>query len=492
MRDAGRERRPIRALPRGPAAARPASAEPARRDSEASGVVSAEAQRALEAWVNQLRSELREARLELEQTQAELATERELAVESEMRAHGEGGAEVAAELQLELEESRADAERLRSEVSRLAALCKQREAQANRLRTELRGEKAREEKGRSDARSGRSAMRSVLQERLNQAEAENRALQAQRSKDKQGRRELHAAMREILSVCTAVQRQLAESDAAGGGEDGASAAALSAASKVLASALAKTAKESPPKDPANGTSDRVSGIRQSAEQAAEAIAKKGSAPDRELDASVKSSGTTPPSPGGKRKNAVLKLLSSVPLFRGLTSGERATIARELVTKEFGAGEAVIREGESGDTMYLVERGSAEVQIAGVGRVGTVDPGSVFGELALVNSEPRKATITADSAGMTTLVLDRAIFEQLVGQMGEHMEQLRRRFHAASYSFGRRDYHKLFTHFDRSNSGFLDMGHFRAAVRKDGRMTAQMISERALRTLFCIVDVDVKQ
>ena len=36
--------------------------------------------------------------------------------------------------------------------------------------------------------------------------------------------------------------------------------------------------------------------------------------------------------------------------------------------EFGAGEAVIREGESGDTMYLVERGSAEVQIAGVGRV----------------------------------------------------------------------------------------------------------------------------
>ena len=37
--------------------------------------------------------------------------------------------------------------------------------------------------------------------------------------------------------------------------------------------------------------------------------------------------------------------------------------------------------------------------------------------------------------------------------------------------------------------FLDMAHFRAAVRKDGRMTAQMISERALRTLFCIVDVD---
>ena len=86
-------------------------------------------------------------------------------------------------------------------------------------------------------------------------------------------------------------------------------------------------------NPIRGSS---TGIRQSAEQAAEAIAKKGSAPDRELDASVKSSGTTPPSPGGKRKNAVLKLLSSVPLFRGLTSGERATIARELVTKEANA------------------------------------------------------------------------------------------------------------------------------------------------------------
>ena len=101
----------------------------------------------------------------------------------------------------------------------------------------------------------------------------------------------------------------------------------------------------------------------------------------------------------KRKTVILKLLASVPLFRGLTAPERATIARALVTEEFGAGEAVIREGESGDTMYIV---------------GTVEPGSVFGELALVNSEPRKATIITVSE-MTALVLDRQIFERVMGR-----------------------------------------------------------------------------
>jgi len=198
--------------------------------------------------------------------------------------------------------------------------------------------------------------------------------------------------------------------------------------------------------------------------------------------------STPNDSARKRKRDIQSFLAEVALFKGLTPTERSSIARALTVEEFGAGEAIVRQGDAGETMYIIELGSAAVQIEGVGRVGTLDPGSVFGELALITNQPRKATIITITQ-TTVLALERPVFERLVGQMGEHLDQLRRRFHAASYSYGRRDYHKLFGHFDRSNTGFLDMEQFRACVRKDGRMSTKMISEKELRTLFCVVDVD---
>ena len=42
--------------------------------------------------------------------------------------------------------------------------------------------------------------------------------------------------------------------------------------------------------------------------------------------------------------------------------ERSSIARALTVEEFGAGEAIVRQGDPGDTLYMIELGSAAVQV----------------------------------------------------------------------------------------------------------------------------------
>lgn len=64
---------------------------------------------------------------------------------------------------------------------------------------------------------------------------------------------------------------------------------------------------------------------------------------------------------------------------------------------FYAGDAVFREGEAGGRAYLIERGRVEISKSVDGHrevLGVIDFGGLFGEMALVDDEPRMATATA--------------------------------------------------------------------------------------------------
>ena len=67
-------------------------------------------------------------------------------------------------------------------------------------------------------------------------------------------------------------------------------------------------------------------------------------------------------------------------------------------KTFNAGDIIMRQGEHGDCAYIIEEGQVEILIEKsnglVQRVGTRGPGSVIGEMSIVDDEPRTATVKA--------------------------------------------------------------------------------------------------
>jgi small-conductance mechanosensitive channel/CRP-like cAMP-binding protein len=96
-----------------------------------------------------------------------------------------------------------------------------------------------------------------------------------------------------------------------------------------------------------------------------------------------------------RRMAIVK---QVDLFRHLTDDETRTIAARLDYVPFGSGEIVTRQGATAHWLYILTRGRAEVAIETQGQprrtVGTLDAGSIFGEMGLMTGSPRSATVTA--------------------------------------------------------------------------------------------------
>jgi CRP/FNR family cyclic AMP-dependent transcriptional regulator len=78
---------------------------------------------------------------------------------------------------------------------------------------------------------------------------------------------------------------------------------------------------------------------------------------------------------------------------------------------FGQGDVIFREGDAGDVMYAVKEGQVSLQMGGT-ELETVGPKGVFGEMALLEDEPRSATAVAKTACQLVPV-DRRRFEHLV-------------------------------------------------------------------------------
>lgn len=90
------------------------------------------------------------------------------------------------------------------------------------------------------------------------------------------------------------------------------------------------------------------------------------------------------------------LLGHVRVFAGLSPEDLAAVAALAVPRRFEAGDVVFREGDGGDTCYIVRSGLARaVRQHSDGRSITLShfgPGEIFGELAMFDEEPRSATV----------------------------------------------------------------------------------------------------
>ncbi|KAG2497546.1 hypothetical protein HYH03_004293 [Edaphochlamys debaryana] len=108
-------------------------------------------------------------------------------------------------------------------------------------------------------------------------------------------------------------------------------------------------------------------------------------------------------------------LRKVPLLASIEPSTRAQLAAALKPVSYKAGDDVIKQGDIGDKMYIVERGELGVFKDRQGPIKSYGPGAYFGELALLRNEPRAATVRA-TTNVQLLELDRQGFNSHMGSL----------------------------------------------------------------------------
>ena len=93
------------------------------------------------------------------------------------------------------------------------------------------------------------------------------------------------------------------------------------------------------------------------------------------------------------------LLAGVPLFTGLSGRELRRIAAVAKPATFADGELIVEEGQAGGRFFVLQSGTARVVQGGRTRA-TLGPGSYFGELSVLDAEPRSASVLATSPVVT--------------------------------------------------------------------------------------------
>ena len=120
-----------------------------------------------------------------------------------------------------------------------------------------------------------------------------------------------------------------------------------------------------------------------------------------------------------------ELLASVPLFDGFEADDLARILKLTSRKEFGKERVLVHENDSGESFFMILEG--KVKVTGEGQDGKevilsfLGTGEFFGELALVDDEPRSATVTAVEP-TTVLILHRTDFLSLLEENGQMMKK----------------------------------------------------------------------
>lgn len=116
----------------------------------------------------------------------------------------------------------------------------------------------------------------------------------------------------------------------------------------------------------------------------------------------------------QRRRMYEGFLEEVPLLASLTPYERSKIADALETRRFPAGTTIIKEGDIGESFFILESGDAEVYKRGSDQpVTRYKKGDYFGELALLNDKPRAASVVSKTE-VKVATLGKNGFQRLLG------------------------------------------------------------------------------
>jgi CRP/FNR family cyclic AMP-dependent transcriptional regulator len=109
---------------------------------------------------------------------------------------------------------------------------------------------------------------------------------------------------------------------------------------------------------------------------------------------------------------VSKFLAKIDLFEGLPPEVMSDLASRGTTLSKNAGSTVVEQGSAETGLQVVLEGTADVTVNGVARP-SLNVGDYFGEISLLDGQPRSATIVAGPDGVTTFALSALAFAPVV-------------------------------------------------------------------------------
>jgi cAMP-dependent protein kinase regulator len=101
------------------------------------------------------------------------------------------------------------------------------------------------------------------------------------------------------------------------------------------------------------------------------------------------------------------VLAEIPLFAGLSKRHLNKLARLAKTRRYTRYTPIVREGDRGDSFYVILDGTALVKLPGK-RAKRLGAGDWFGEMALLDAAPRAATVEAQT-DVFAMLLGRTAF-----------------------------------------------------------------------------------
>jgi CRP/FNR family transcriptional regulator, cyclic AMP receptor protein len=105
-----------------------------------------------------------------------------------------------------------------------------------------------------------------------------------------------------------------------------------------------------------------------------------------------------------------EVLAGLPLFEGIGKRDLRRVARDAEFAEFAPGDPVVSTGAPAGHFYVILSGVAKAAAKPAGR--SLTTGDYFGEMGLLDGEPRSATVAATSE-LHVMRLSRRAFDDLV-------------------------------------------------------------------------------
>ena len=137
----------------------------------------------------------------------------------------------------------------------------------------------------------------------------------------------------------------------------------------------------------------------------------------------------------RRATILPSSLGEIPVFRSLAASEHEVLAGMLITEQIAAGREVFRQGDRGDKLYVIARGTVTVSARAPAPepaseedklIAVLQDGDHFGEIALIHDAPRMATVRTRT-DCVFLTLPSHEFRELLRRSPE----LRRKFEEIS-------------------------------------------------------------